>query len=146
MRAVPHWILWRHWWHQERERWLKMPLTSAMTAASVADRETWCTFERAAKALRRGQADGLGFVFTLDCGFVGIDVDKCVDERGGLSDLACEVLTIPGYAELSPSGRGIHVITRARLDRARKSDKLGLELYSTGRYFTITGQPVPGAE
>ena len=45
-----------------------------------------------------------------------------------------------GYVEASPSGTGIHIITRGsvRDGGMRKGPKV--EMYSRGRFFTITGR------
>jgi len=45
---------------------------------------------------------------------------------------------LDSYAEVSPSGTGVKVWVRARLDRSYR--KTGIEVYQRGRYFTITGQ------
>src|SRR5690606_22180485 len=52
---------------------------------------------------------------------------------------------IPAYWETSPSGRGLHFIARAEIPKAFKDDAKGIELYKTGRYFTITGRDASGS-
>src|SRR6185437_10206208 len=54
------------------------------------------------------------------------------------------------YAEVSPSGMGIKLFGRGSLTwrkgrKVKLSDGQELELYDRGRYFTMTGQVVPGA-
>jgi putative DNA primase/helicase len=108
--------------------------------ASVSDPSTWGAFEDAEMAYMMGEYDGVGLVFLAGGGLVGIDIDDCLDADGTLSELAGEIVeTVPGYVERSPSGKGLHIITRADIGRAYKDDTLGLEIYTSGRYFTITG-------
>ena len=52
------------------------------------------------------------------------------------------------YVEKSPSGTGIHVILRGDCGKARKlalGPHAGIEVYQTGRYFTMTGDVLPGS-
>ena len=49
---------------------------------------------------------------------------------------AAIVLAVDSYTEKSPSGDGLHIITRGKLPKgARKRN--GIEVYSEGRYFTV---------
>jgi putative DNA primase/helicase len=143
LRELPQWIVWRHAFIQSRGVWIKMPVNPITgKSANVSDPRTWASFDAAVTAYELlGGYDGIGFVFTQEDDFVGIDIDKCVN--GTLSAMAQEILAAaPGYVEKSPSGTGLHIITRANLPRAYKDDRIGLELYSKGRYFTITGVPL----
>jgi primase-polymerase (primpol)-like protein len=90
----------------------------------------------------RDDLDGVGFVFTLDDPYCGIDLDKCVNPASGaINDQAREIVdALQSYTELSPSGTGLHIIVRATLSaKGRKRD--AIEIYDRGRYFTVTGQP-----
>lgn len=72
-------------------------------------------------------------------GYHGIDVDDCLS-TGYRSPLADEVLTsTPGYAEVSPSGQGLKIITRTNLDRSLVKHEIGLECYTAGRYCRSGG-------
>lgn len=144
LRDLPQWIVWRHHFHRARRRWIKLPINPTTgSPAKVSDPTTWGLFVDAQTAYMLGEYDGIGFVFLAGGGLVGIDIDDCLDADGMLSDLAKEIIeAVPGYVERSPSGKGLHIITRADISRAYKDDTLGLELYTAGRYFTITGVPV----
>jgi primase-polymerase (primpol)-like protein len=48
---------------------------------------------------------------------------------------------LEGYAEVSPSGTGVHVIVRGAAPN-RQDGKV--EAYSSGRYFTVTGRAISG--
>ena len=141
LRDLPQWVVWKHHFHKARQRWIKLPFNPATERpASTTDPATWGAYIDAEMAYLMGEYDGVGFVFLAGGGLVGIDIDNCLAADGTRSDMANEIIeTVPGYVEVSPSGKGLHIITRADIGRAYKDDTLGLELYASGRYFTITG-------
>ncbi len=71
--------------------------------------------------------------------YVGIDIDHCIKD-GVYSDLAKDVIALfQSYTEISPSGTGVHIICKGQLiSSGKKNSQLGLEVYDTGRYFTVT--------
>ncbi|MED3090626.1 phage/plasmid primase, P4 family, partial [Bacillus toyonensis] len=105
---------------------------------------TWSTFATAVKFYLEGDYDGIGFVFSRQDNYIGIDVDKCVAE-GKTNAFSTEIIdTLDSYTEFSPSGEGIHIIIKGNLPQSvlgtgRKNTKHGLEIYSHGRYFSFTG-------
>ena len=102
---------------------------------------TWGTLEQAIKHSRDKNLPGIGFVFTKHDGFVGIDIDDCFSPTTGrISDKALEIIkTMDTYTEISPSGQGVHIIAKGKLPPG--SRKIGkVEIYDSGRYFTITGK------
>ena len=43
--------------------------------------------------------------------YIGIDPDNCINSDGSYSEVATDFLNqIPGYAEKSPSGNGLHIM------------------------------------
>lgn len=108
--------------------------------ASTTDPRTWSTLDDALHALRGGRFDGLGFVFTEDDPFIGIDLDHVRDpDTGEIEPWALEIIEALGtYTEISPSGTGIHIICAGRLPGpGRKRGQT--EVYDRARYFTMTG-------
>jgi hypothetical protein len=111
--------------------------------ASVDNPETWGTFDAALAGLGRHDLAGVGLVLTGEDDIIGIDLDDCVTDSGCFSPLAAEIIGYgESYAEVSPSGEGIRLFTRGKIDKALKDDALGIEVYSTGRYLTVTGNKV----
>jgi primase-polymerase (primpol)-like protein len=106
--------------------------------ASSTDPATWSTFDAALVAA--SAADGIGYVFTADDPYVGIDLDAGLSE----SDRGAIVGRLDSYAEFSVSGTGIHVIVRASLNGHRRNRSGPFEVYDQGRYFVMTGQHVRG--
>ena len=128
----------------DRRRWIrysrsKIPLTIWNECAKVNEIKTWANYEHAV-ASKAGV--GLGFVFNGD-GIIGIDLDNAFED-GQLKDWAQAIVNVfaDTYTELSPSGNGIHIIARAELFSGRRwrMDDGGIEIYATGRYFTMTGK------
>ena len=123
----------------ERARWVrheaKRPITVDGRPASSTNPATWSTYSEAA---RSKAGDGLGFV--LGAGIACLDLDNCLDGRGRPDARARAILArVPGaYVEVSPSGRGLHVWGTAPEQRGRRYE--GYEVYSTGRYITVTGR------
>ena len=111
--------------------------------ASVSDPETWGTFNQAEAYYERNKGNGIagiGFVFTENDPFCGIDLDGCRNpETNEYTQKAKEILsTLNSYSEISPLNRGVKILVKAKLlGKGRTSD--GVEIYDRGRFFTITG-------
>ena len=90
--------------------------------------------------------DGIGIgLFNNLC---GIDIDGCIND-GKPNEFAAEILnSVRSYAEISPSGTGLHIICIAsqlkydKLLYLQNNRNIGLEIYISGetnRYLTLTG-------
>jgi putative DNA primase/helicase len=142
LKNTPHWILWRS---EKRDgKPTKVPYQITGEMAQSNNKRTWSTFPTVIKFFEQGEYDGIGFMFSKDDPFIGIDIDHCVSE-GALTELAEDVIeTVQSYTEYSPSGEGIHIIAKGKLPlkgpgTGRKNPSIGLEVYRHGRYFTFTG-------
>ena len=144
LRSHDQWVLWQA---EERDgRWTKPLHQPDGTYASSTDSSTWSTFEEAKAAYQTGGFDGIGFVFSADDPFFGLDLDHVRDPKTGKIDpVALErVRAFASYTEISPSGTGLHVIGRGSLP-GRRRKKGYTEIYDAGRYFTITGHLLAGS-
>jgi len=125
--------------------------------ASTTNPQTWSPYEEAVTALPAALAaweqdapaayrgGGLGFAFSPDDPFCGIDLDKCRNpETGDLEPWAAAIVTqVDSYSEASPTDTGVHILAEGTLPTDdRKSGRV--EMYTEGRYFTITGRHLPG--
>ena len=149
MQILPQWICWRLTNVSDGEggfKQTKVPFRVDGRHASTTDPRDWTTFERACAALERGEFTGIGFVFTRDSGFVGVDLDKCRDpETGETEPWAKAILNeLASYTELSQSERGWHVIVRASLPQGGNR-KGRVEMYDHDRYFVMTGKRARGS-
>jgi putative DNA primase/helicase len=138
------WLNWRYEFRGGRVT--KIPLCPHDgRRARTNDPGTWSPFQVALEGARRHRADGIGYVFTSDDPFVGVDIDNCLNpETGEIDDDARNVLfALDSYREVSPSGRGVHSIVKATIPRSVRSGRY--EVYDHGRYFTMTGRTVLGS-
>lgn len=142
LKNTPHWILWRS--EVRNGKKTKVPYQINGEMAQSNNKRSWSTFPTIIKFYEQGDYDGIGFMFSKDDPFVGIDIDHCIKE-GALTSLAEDVIeTLNSYTEYSPSGDGIHIIVKGTLPlkgpgTGRKNVDIGLEVYRHGRYFTFTG-------
>jgi primase-polymerase (primpol)-like protein len=133
---LPNWV--GYDLRRNKNRLDKVPM-NVLTGrpAKTNDPGTWADFHTAVDlAIQRNYA-GIGFMFQPP--YVGVDIDHCVKD-GVIAPYASEILeTLSSYSEYSPSGTGIHILCRGEIARACKISKIGLEIYTKGRFFTVTG-------
>lgn len=141
LRGERMWVAWAD------EGGRKVPKSPRGGNARTSDPSTWGTYAEAAAAASRNGYAGVGLM--LADGYIGIDLDGAVED-GAIADWAQEIVDHFGsYAELSPSGTGVHVVAWADpefvgpVGRADRS--AGIEVYNHGRYFTVTGEGVNSA-
>lgn len=145
LKALPQWILWKYEKLEGKDKPTKVPYQPDGEKASTNNARTWSTFATIIKFYMEHDYDGIGFVFSKREKYIGIDLDHCVDDQGKINKFATDIIDLlDSYTEFSPSRKGLHVIVKGDLPQnfigtGRKNDKLGLELYSFGRYFTFTG-------
>lgn len=151
LKELRQWVGWR----RSPSRG-KVPVQVNGKAARVNDSSTWGTFNELIESGR--QLDGVGFVLT-DSPYIGIDIDDCMD-GGRLQRKAWKVVERFGsYAELSPSGSGVHIIGKGKAVfpdddgksawGRRQAGLMGFksfEVYNSARYLTMTGRVLDGYE
>ena len=139
LKSLPQWVRWRK---AERDgKTTKLPVNPHTgELASTTNSNTWGTLTDACEAMKRHGCDGIGFVFTKDDSYAGVDLDKCRDARTGvLEPWAQEIVeSIQTFTEVSTSGTGVHCILRGKLPGAR-CRKGQIEMYDSERYFVMTG-------
>lgn len=173
LRDRPQWVVWRYALVKNKKtgesKWTKVPYKAKCPRdkAATNNPKTWGPFIDAARAYHAardlegvGRIDGIGYVFSKDDPYVGVDLDNCLEgkvEAGGKTTWAIRewavsyVQRLPTDSEISPSGNGIKFIGRGKLPGGghRKSglgpDGTGaVEMYDQLRFFTITGNIVTG--
>lgn len=148
LRERAQWVCWKYVNRDGRRT--KVPVNPRFGwNASVSDPNSWGAFEEAVDAYEHSDTlEGIGFVFSADDPFCGIDVDDCLDEQGQLlwgDDLLAPLAT---YTEVSPSGRGLKLFLEGKkpdFARCRRTgfgpDKRGeIEVYDHSRVFAVTGR------
>ena len=140
LSKLAQWVLWRY--EERKGNLTKIPYSPhTLGPASTTRKQTWSTLDKAVDAAVHSSKsfDGVGFVFTDEDPYVGIDLDKCVDKKGNIQVWALEIIeALNSYTEYSPSGGGFHIFIKSKKPNSRCRVKR-LEIYSTGRYFTFTG-------
>jgi archaellum biogenesis ATPase FlaH len=151
MRDRNQWVVWRL---EDRDgKATKLPYTNSKTLAKSNDAATWLSFDTAWQTHRSGWGSGIGFVFSSDDPYAGIDLDKCRNpESGTIAQWARDViLEFNSYAEVSPSGTGVKIWVKASMPsgmNGRKQTveeeqvcdaKPAVEVYDRLRYFAMTG-------
>ena len=132
---IPEELRARRQWVVHKNKSPRSPRTGGN--AKVNKPDTWDTFEAAVAAVSRGGYDGIGFVFTEEDPYVGIDFDHCYSGEK-IDPWVREYLRqFDSYTEISYSGTGFHVICKGHIPANRKTSRA--EIYSKGRYFTVTG-------
>jgi hypothetical protein len=107
--------------------------------ASSTNPNTWTSYATATQAAAARKHNGIGFVFSEDDPFTGIDLDDCIDPDGSLQSWAESIVaTMDSYTEISPSGSGVKIWVEGDIPSSIKTPQI--EMYCKGRYFTVTGQ------
>ncbi len=109
---------------------------------------TWTDYDTAVDALERYNFSGLGYMFVKGDDIVGVDIDHCYDpETKTFNEVATAIIAHqPTYAEFSPSGMGVHLFYKGTKPAGgSKNTENGVEMYDSGRYFTMTGKQLEGA-
>ena len=152
LRGYVQWVMWST---QDRDgKPTKVPLRTDGGAAKSNDPSTWSTFEAVKNRLiDGGNWSGIGFMFSADDPFCGIDLDGCRDpQTGAVAEWAKEIiLKFGSYAEVSPSQTGVKIFCRAenplgggkkiQLQNVPKTGEKApaIEVYDRLRYFAVTG-------
>ena len=112
LKAYNNWICWKSEEHNGKKT--KIPVATTGVNASVDNSKTWTSFEEALSYYENhdSEVNGIGFVFSSGDPFCGVDFDKCRDpETGEIEADAQKIINnFASYSEISPSGRGIHII------------------------------------
>jgi putative DNA primase/helicase len=150
----PQWCCWKLIRRHEGGKPTKVPFDAKTgLPASTRDPSTWCDYETALEACAGGGYDGIGFVFTSEDTFIGLDLDDCIGADGTVKPWARVILDrVLSYAEISPSGTGVKVFAHGALpEEGRRKNGVGpdgegkVELYGSGRFFTVTGRRIEGS-
>lgn len=151
LKKIPRWVLWRfvEIGNEGSKRWSKMPTRANSTPASSTNPESWADFFTVEEAYKNHPTrfDGIGFVFDGTDNLIGIDLDDCYDAASNrfTNDALQHIAnSVEGYMEVSPSGTGVKIFTRADLQHSHVDHGIGLEIYPRGRYFTVTGHHIGG--
>jgi hypothetical protein len=134
---------------QRHDQWVvwkgkKIPYdpTRPNSKAKVTDPYSWGSFNQVNNAYIEGGWLGVGFVLSGN-GIAGVDIDRCVID-GEPSKEALQLLADldAAYIEFSPSGNGLRAfgfVNQPIKGVRGQLNGLAIELYTKGRYLTVTG-------
>jgi hypothetical protein len=144
LQALP-WVLWRA---ESRGpgKPTKVPyrIADPRRHASSTDPTTWGRFADAvdAQSCAELRAAGIGVVLTEEAGITCLDLDAVLDRDRHLDPRAAEIVRrADSWAEISPSGRGLHIFVVGTVPTAIKG--VQIEVYSTARFIAVTGHHWP---
>lgn len=162
LTALPNWVAWRTEVRPGTTKPTKVPY-NLVTGGKAASNNPADWHEIPDPSAMPDGYDGIGFVLAEAAGIVGIDLDDCLTDSGGVKLWAQEILAWfrDTYCEISPSGTGIkifaggtvpgekgikvYVDADGKLVAKRVTDE-AIEMYDWGRYFAVTGKTVAGQE
>jgi hypothetical protein len=140
LKTRAQWVSWRY---LERDGKLTKPPVNPHNGygASHSDPSTWGTYDQAAKWTIEHNLPGVGYVISPDDDLTGVDLDDCRDpDFGGIEAWANEIVSFAeSYVEVSPSGCGLRMIYKGKIDKTIKCDPMHVEIYRQQRYLTLTG-------
>ncbi len=144
LRRIPQWVVWRP--DLREGKWTKVPYDAKRPRkrAKSTDPKSWTSIEKAVEHHSQNTTSGIGFVFTAEDPYVGVDLDKCRDPNSGvIDDRARKIISqLDSYTEVSPSGTGVKIYVRGKLPGTRHRTG-NVEMYEKSRYFVVTGHHVP---
>ena len=163
LKNFPNWLAWGPDPESGRPK-CPLMIRDRTKRASTRAPKTWTDWPTAEKFLKKYGSEegvGVGFVFTAATGLVYIDIDDALNEAGELRGWCreyVEPLAGKAYMEVSPSGRGLHIITRGALPGGVIGGKRNfpeaasglagpggkprvpeVAMFTEGKYTTITG-------
>jgi len=117
----------------------KIPYSINGSMASSTDVATWSTYKEV-----KAHSDNVGIVFTPEKNLLGIDIDKVMENGNIIHDdkekIKKFISECNSYCEVSPSGTGFHLFLEVEEPLDLEVNRKGIyECYTSGRYFTFTG-------
>ena len=154
LKNLPRWINWKAAGEKPHGRYDKVPIDKKGYPINAQNKANWLNFKVACERVANENEVGVGIVL-IDQRLqnieghsgkylIGGDLDKCVEtnlenSESVLSDKAQEVIDLlDTYYEISPSGTGIRFFFTCD-ELIPSKNKNGAEIYSTGRFLTVTG-------
>ena len=150
LRERPRWVLWRYEERGDKQTKVPYRVDAPKSRASSTNPETWAKLDDALEVIEADNSiSGIGFMLGRDLDdtqcIVGLDFDHCIDSDGVLDEhVAHAVEVLDSYTEVSPSGTGLHTLCFGDEIKALKTAEC--EIYSAGRFFTVTGNRLGNRE
>ena len=154
MKRLDQWVIWKPKNVDGKIKKIPYQPSDPTITASSTNPDTWSSYGQAID-----RSDKIGFVFSEDDNIIGIDLDNCFYD-GEMADWAEDLINnLDSYTEYSPSMNGLHIIAKGdpkfagkeagfrvspqlvtKKDKERSIGGEQIEVYKSGRYFTVTGR------
>ena len=115
----------------------KLPISVRGGGASSTNPKTWSSYVKASECAEINGFDGVGFVFSEDDHFCGVDIDDCIIDGELTEEAQALVDRLGSYTEISPSGTGVKIFGICT-EQFKGRNENGLEYYTNKRFFTFT--------
>ncbi|AMW36155.1 replicative primase/helicase [Xanthomonas phage XAJ2] len=148
LREWPQWVCWRLE-DTDAPKPTKVPYNPRTGGGAMPNNsDTWGTYEQAISTFNHGGYSGIGFMLSNADPYAFIDLDDPYELKPDGSykhenpkevfERQMEVFTkFDSFAELSPSGKGLHLIVKGNVEAGRR--RSSIEVYSSHRFMTMTG-------
>jgi putative DNA primase/helicase len=139
-KSEARWLVYRMEWNHGKNKYDKIPY-NPLTGFKANSPGLGVVFSDISGVLKGYNGPGL----YVEPPYIVIDIDNCRDKQtAAVADWVIDIIReLDTYAEASPSGTGIHIWLKGEKpgDACRK----GIEIYSTKRFMTVTGERIPEA-
>lgn len=144
LQALDQWVVWKASPRKGHPGKVdKIPIDPASgKKVSAYLKENQKPFALAMEIAESDELYGLGFVFTEEDPFCGVDLDDCAEGDSFSSEAMGILDELNSYTESSVSGNGLHVIVEATLPegwRKKRVEGFEIEVYHERRFFACTG-------
>lgn len=146
LRILRQWVNWKLEL-DKNGRSTKVPYQINGQKADSTNQSTWSGFDDVISAYNKHDFAGIGFVVTVDRCIIGIDLDHCVNDDA-IDPWALDIAQkLNSYTEKSPSGNGLRIFIRGKIDDQMRKKRSGfgsdgngaVEIYQEKRFLTVTG-------
>lgn len=159
LKSTDRWLCWRGIMNREVGKPRKTPISLA-TMEPAGQIDCRVPLAAAVEAIQRDSQLHIGYSLgpvEENDSLIFVDLDEAVDivQKDGKEPAVVVKLWAkpiverfqPCYTELSPSGTGIHLLVRGRIDRSVKvvHEDRAVEVYCHGRYLAMTGWQLDGS-
>jgi putative DNA primase/helicase len=143
LSQIPQWVAYRMERRDGKDTKIPYNPNKPSLKAKADDPTTWGTYSQAKTCQRQNKMSGVGFEILASDPFAGVDLDHCIS-GGKVEPWAQEIVDgLNSYTEITPSGEGLRIWVKGKLPPAGRH-KGHIEMYDSGRFFTVTGNHLEG--
>ena len=139
LKLINQWCVWKGEL-KENGKVSKVPYQTANGyKADINNISHFASFKSSLEIVQKGYADGLLFALTKNDEYAVIDLDDTEGNANLFEEHEKIFKAFNTYSEISPSGKGLHLFCKGSLEKGRRNDSKHIEMYSSERWITFTG-------